>query len=264
MKVRKLFAALVLALMLFCQAMPLMAAVNPENLVNDEAGILTVEERDALEARAQELFDEYGLEARILIVPSMGEETDAYEFAKTQYTTYGFGAGEEKSGILLMLSMEARDYALIAHGEGNEVLTDYGNEEMANSFLGYFANDNWSTGFNDYLYTADKYCYSYYVEGKAYDEMSTTVFAMWCMALFGAPFIGWIAIRKMKADMQTAKEQTNAENYVDLENAFKLTNQSDDFIYTQTIVTKRPKSDGGSSGGTSVDSGGFSGSSGKF
>ena len=262
MKMRKLFATLVLALMLLCQAMPLMAAVNPSQLVNDEAGILNAEDVATLEAQAQKIYGEYGLEVRILTVPSMGEATDAYEFAKTQYNNYGFGAGEEKSGILLMLSMEARDYALIAHGEGNTVLTDYGNEQMADSFLEYFGSDDWMGGFSDYLTTADSYCYNYYVEGEAYDyDASGDVsLVLWCIAIFGAPIIAGLIVWRMISKMKTAKEQTNAENYVDKDNAFKLTNQSDDFIYTQTIVTKRPKSNSG----TSVDSDGFSGSSGKF
>ena len=65
--------------------------------------------------------------------------------------------------------------------------------------------------------------------------------------------------------MKTAKEQTNAELYVGSgkDDAFTLRHQSDDYLYTQTIVTPHPKSDD-SSGGTTIDSDGFSGSSGKF
>ena len=71
----------------------------------------------------------------------------------------------------------------------------------------------------------------------------------------------------MIQQMKTARRQTHAEYYVERgegQNGFTLTDQSDDFIFAQTIVTQRPKMDEGGFGGTTIDSGGFSGSSGKF
>ena len=58
MKIRKLFATLVLVFMFCCQAMPLMAAVDATHLVNDEAAIMTPEEISALEAEAQTIRNE--------------------------------------------------------------------------------------------------------------------------------------------------------------------------------------------------------------
>lgn len=266
MKKHKYLSMILLVLLLCFQALPVMA-MDPAKLVNDDAGILSAQERDSLEDEAKAIETEYGLQVRIAVVPSMSGQTDAYEFAKSLYKKYDFGSGEEKSGILLMLSMEDRDYALIAHGEGNNVLTDYGNEKMVDSFLPYFGEDDWVGGFRDYLETAEDYCYKYYVEGEAYDVDITggIVKALWGLAFIGSPLIALLVVGVMINGMKTAKEQTDAELYVGSgkDDAFTLRHQSDDYLYTQTIVTPHPESDD-SSGGTTIDSDGFSGSSGKF
>lgn len=267
----RIFAVLALVLLLVVQALPAFAAESGAGqLVNDTAGILTEEQAAELEAKAKAIQSEYGLDVAIVTVPSMAGSSDAREYAKLLYDQYSIGTGSERSGILLMLSMQYRDYALIAHGEGNQVLTDYGNEKMADSFLDYFRDDDWVGGFDDYLDTANDYCHDYYVDGEAYDVSLARSFGKICLALavVGAPVIGALTVAAMVQSMKTARRQTHAEYYVDHENGgLVLSDQSDDYIFSQTIITHRPKMDndgGGGFGGTTIDAGGFSGSSGKF
>lgn len=268
---KRWFAALLLIALLMLQTMPVFAAEGgAAQLVNDTAGLLTQAQSAELEAKAQAIRDEYGLDVAIITVPYMAGTTDAYAYAKQLYDQYGIGTGADRSGILLMLSMQQRDYALIAHGEGNNVLTDYGNEKMADSFLDYFHDDDWYGGFDDYLDTANDYCHDYYVDGEAYDVSLARTFGKICLllAVVGAPLIGALTVAAMVQSMKTARRQTHAEYYVDHENGgLVLSDQSDDYIFSQTIVTHRPKMDndgGGFGGGTTIDAGGFSGSSGKF
>ena len=267
----RIFAVLALVLLLVVQALPAFAAESGAGqLVNDTAGILTEEQAAELETKAKAIQSEYGLDVAIVTVPYMAGSSDAREYAKLLYDQYSIGTGSERSGILLMLSMQYRDYALIAHGEGNQVLTDYGNEKMADSFLDYFRDDDWVGGFDDYLDTANDYCHDYYVDGEAYDVSLARTFGKICLllAVVGAPLIGALTVGVMINSMKTARRQTHAEYYVDHEHGgLVLSDQSDDYIYSQTIVTHRPKMDndgGGFCGGTTIDAGGFSGSSGKF
>lgn len=267
----RIFVVLALVLLLVVQALPAFAAESGAGqLVNDTAGILTEEQAAELETKAKAIQSEYGLDVAIVTVPYMAGSSDAREYAKLLYDQYSIGTGSERSGILLMLSMQYRDYALIAHGEGNQVLTDYGNEKMADSFLDYFRDDDWAGGFDDYLDTANDYCHDYYVDGEAYDVSLARSFGKICLALavVGAPVIGALTVAAMVQSMKTARRQTHAEYYVDPENGgLVLSDQSDDYIFSQTIITHRPKMDndgGGGFGGTTIDAGGFSGSSGKF
>lgn len=267
MKKHKILSVVLMMLLLCVQALPVMA-MDSAQLVNDDVGILSADERAQLEAKADAIEAEYGLQVRIAVVPSMMGHSDAYEYAKSLYNQYSFGSGADRSGIFLMLSMADRDYALIAHGEGNSVLTDYGNEKMVDSFLPYFGEDDWMGGFEDYLDTAEGYCHQFYVEGKAYDYDPAASFskALWILAFVGSPLIALMAVLVMAKGMKTAKKQTHAEMYIgtDEGDAFTLQGQSDDYLYSQTIVTPRAKLDNDGFGGTTIDAGGFSGSSGKF
>lgn len=269
MKKHKRLAIFLLLVLFVMQAFPAFALTSTD-LVNDDYGLLSGEEVQALEARADAIQAEYGMSVRIVVVPSMNGATDAYEYAKSLYNQYFAGADANSKGMMmLLLSMEARDYALIANREGNTVLTDYGNEKMVDSFLPYFGDDDWVGGFEDYLDTAEDYCYQYYVEGVAYDYDPSAGWskALWILAIVGSPLIALLAVSVMVKGMKTANKQTHAEMYIgsDEGDAFALRKQSDDYLYSQTIVTPRAKIDDNDGfGGTTIDAGGFSGSSGKF
>ena len=70
MKKHKYLSMILLVLLLCFQALPVMA-MDPAKLVNDDAGILSVQERDSLEDEAKAIETEYGLQVRIAVVPSM-------------------------------------------------------------------------------------------------------------------------------------------------------------------------------------------------
>ena len=122
--------------------------------VTDEAGLLTDEEWTALETRAEELSTEYACGIYVITVDDFRNYTtdeDVYEAAKSLYQEYRLGYGEEQSGELLLLSMEERDYALIAYGYGNTAFTDYGKDKLSEKFLDDFGENSWYKGFSDYL-----------------------------------------------------------------------------------------------------------------
>ena len=64
-----------------------------------------------------------------------------------------------------------------------------------------------------------------------------------------------------KSQMKTAKKATGAGNYL-VGNSFQLTDSRDDYIRTTRSRRKIERDNSGDSGGSSVDSDGFGGSSG--
>ena len=74
------------------------------------------------------------------------------------YEEYSLGVGAEQDGLLLLLSMEDRDYSLITYGDyGNYAFNDSGREAMTKYFLDDFGEDDWYEGFADYLEWTDVY-----------------------------------------------------------------------------------------------------------
>jgi len=239
-----------------------------EFMIWDDAEMLTVGQWDELNALALEATNKYQCDVRIVTVLDMGVG-DPYEFAKSLYLTYNFGWGEEQSGVLLMLSDADRDYALIAHGFGNVAFTDHGKNVMLDDYiLPLLAKNMYYDAFAAYLDKAAEFLgmaragrpFDYdtdeaLIASRAASANTTKVVLNIVIPIIVALIVCLI----FRSRMKTARKQRAAGNYIP-EGGFVITGSSDTYLYsTETRTEIQEKS-----GGTSVDSGGFSGSSGKY
>ena len=289
-----------LLLLVLVFALPLPTLAAELDAVTDAAGLLTDTERGELNDRAEELAEQYQCAVYIVTLEDMEDMggSDAYDLATAVYTEYDLGYGEEKSGLLLLLSMAERDYALIAYGYGNTAFTDYGKDVLLDEdVLPLLGEDAYYEGFSAYLDTAGEYL-SLARDGKPFDVEPTPnynetegrsetgnhpqtdysykktpspkydegEFAIRLGAVILLPLLlaGGICLY-WKRQMNTAVSARTADRYIPSD-GFRLTGQQDTFLY-RTETRRRIEnhsSGGGHSGGTSVRSGGFSGRSGKF
>ncbi len=236
------------------------------DFVTDEAGLLTDEEWTALETRAEELSTEYACGIYVITVDDFRNYTtdeDVYEAAKSLYQEYRLGYGEEQSGELLLLSMEERDYALIAYGYGNTAFTDYGKDKLSEKFLDDFGENSWYKGFSDYLEKSGSMLRQAR-EGNPLDVGSNPLIrhAGILISIVTALVIALvITALAAKYSMQSVSRAHTAAAYLDA-GSVTITGREDRFSHV-TEARERIESDH-SSGGTTIDSDGFSGKSGKF
>lgn len=259
--------------------------------VLDNAGLLSDSQRSSLETRAATLSEAHDCKLYIITVNDHSEfNPDVYEAAKGIYNYYKLGYGEGADGVLLLLSMNERDYALVGHGQRGETICGYESSWLIeDEFLDNFRGNDWYGGFSDYLEACGKQLtklengeditegadiivgpngqeYHAYNAPGASEPMPS-----WLKLLIGlgAPsLIALIVCATFKSQMKTAKERTTAEEYV-VPGSATLRIREDRFINrTETrtrINTDSGSGRGGSSGGSSFHSGGgFSGRSGKF
>ena len=220
--------------------------VEFDTMVVDIPDILTDEEEKEFDNRAWEMTQKYGCAVYIMI-------TDTLE---------GYEAWEEKSAVILLLSMEERQYDLMAHGYGNTAFTDYGKDVMAERFLDDFANDDWYWGFNDYLNTCDEFL-EMAANGEPFDVSSDEggskilgviiIVLISCLVAFGVCLV-------FKAQMKTAIIATEAHDY---QKELNLTNQYDRFSHRDIQKVYNPPEED-NDGGTTVNSSGSSHKSGGF
>ena len=231
----------------------------------DSADILTSEEWVQLETKSQKISELYDCGVYIITTDDYTEYSYAgsiYEAAKEIYNEYGLGWGNEKSGVLLMLSLDERDYALIACGYGNTAFTDYGKDMLADTFLDDFADNMWYSGFADYLDTsADMLKMAEAgtpldVGSRSTDHTASVLFSIILGCLLS--LIVCLALRRR---MKSVHKKAEAEAYIS-PGSVNFTAREDIYTHTTEVRTKIQKDSG--SGGTSVDSSGFSGKSGKF
>ena len=188
-------------------------------------------------------------------------------FAESVFLDLGLGAGEEQDGVLLVLSMAERDYDICAHGTiGNRAFTDYGKGVLAERwFLEPFSRDDWSGGFAAFLDGCEEYL-RMDAEGAPFDQgtdperLGDMAVVKWLVVIFVPLLTALVVCLVMKGKMKSARLQTQADAYI-TQDSLRLTRQDDRYI---TTTQTRVKIETAKSGGTSVNSGGFSHSSGKF
>jgi len=270
---KKILALAAAFLALFACMLPVRAA---STYVVDQAGILNSSEQAMLEKQAAGLSEQYQCGVYIVTVSDftqLADYVDIRSFAEAYYKQNGLGMGSQQSGILLVLSMAERDYSLIAYGNGNTILTDYGREQMLNNdILPKLSDDDYYGGFSAYLTTTGEYL-KLAAAGTPFDVNSDPAkLAMERMikigVVIGVPLIAaLIVVLVLRKQMKTAGVLTTAGGYI-VKNGVNMRTTQDQFLYRNVVRVPIPRnvnrSGGGGGGGTTISSSGFSGSSGKF
>lgn len=262
MRKKIFFLFLVAALLTMSMAIPVHA--SEYTFVYDEAFLLTTPKVQQLEEMASDISVRYGCGIYIVTVSDYAEYgSNVRNAAENFFITHDLGLGSDGNGLLLFLSMAERDYALIAHGNlGNRAFTDYGKELLCEEFLDDFRYDSWAAGFEDYLSTSEKFLDAEST-GAPVDvgQGSNDAALTWVLVLLVPAAVAGISCGIMATSMKTAKVKTHADDYIQ-RRGIHLTGRHDRFL-TRTVVRQKIESSS-SSGGTRVNSGGFSGRSGKF
>ena len=233
--------------------------------VTDAAGLLTQDEVLALEAQAEQIAEDYGCAPYILVVENYRDyedTTDIFEAGMNLYERWELGYGPEKNGLLLILSMAERDYALVTYGSvTHRAFTDYGQDALYEQFLDNFRNDDWVGGFRDYL-DGCAWLLEQARNGTPYDV--NTAPKGFNPLILVIPLVLALAVcLVLTAQMKTAKRKTEAGDYM-VQGGAKMRVVQD--IFTHRTVTRQviQSENKGGSGGTTINARGFSGKSGKF
>ena len=148
---------------------------NDAAYVIDNANILSDSEEAELNRLAEEISLRQSCNVRILTENSIGTSTPD-EYAESCYESRGFGYGEERSGILFLLSMEQRDWCLYRQGEtARQAISFDETEYLWSKCSANISGGNYFAGFRSYLSTADTMLSAYHgtldeAAQKAYQE----------------------------------------------------------------------------------------------
>ena len=253
-------------------------------LVVDFADLLEDEELDALNARAEEISARQGVDVAILTVDSC-EGEEPLQYAADFYDYNNYGQGVDHDGVMLMLAMEERDWAILTTGWAIDVFSDDTQRTMSREFRPYLSDGDYAGAFDRFLSMADV-CLQQAAEWdegdvasgefgpedwySAYENRSAlerTLEKMGYVAI-AAAVITAIALAVMSAQMKTARAQRGAVNYI-RDGSMAVTRQREIFLYRSQVRRKIESDDnhgshGGSSTFTSSSGTTHGGSSGKF
>lgn len=245
----------------------------------DSVGLLTAQQRADLEACGAAIAEEYDFGVYVVVLEDYRDydRRSVEDAAETVYRDLDLGVGAAKSGLMLLLSMDDRDYDLCAYGYGHTAFTDYGKEELARVFLDDFRYNDWYEGFRDYQDEAedmlrlanegspvdDPYAgYDDYGSTRSRSEPGPVI----GFSLLVGCVVALIACMVMRSKSRSVKSARSAGTYAVPEGLY-LAESFDKFSHVteqRVLIESSRGSGGGHGGGTSISSGGFSHSSGKF
>ena len=268
---KRFFLILAAALLLFTFLPGLSALADEEDtlpLVTDAAGLLSDASVVSLNEKAAALTEKYGIAVRIITVDSIGEY-NIEDFAEAAFDQYHLGYGSNDSCIMLLLSMEYRDYDIFAHGYGNYACTDYGKEKIANHVVPKLGQNDWYGAFLAFLEDCDDYLEAAargepvdIKRGGGSDSMDPGARTLLHVVIGLIPAL--IVTLTMKGKMKTVRKQRAAAQYTGWDQ-LDLRYKEDRFLRRNVTRTKIESNSGSrSGGGTSVNSHGSSHHSGKF
>lgn len=278
---KKLFALLFTVILLAALALPAWGESAAMAYVFDLNDLLSWEEWSALETRAGEISANHGCGVYIITVENYLDygTGDVLAVAEQLFSDpeQPLGLGQDRNGVLLLLSMAERDYALFVHGDGAmRAFPDQTQALLEDAFLPALGENDWQGGFSAYLEACDTYLtqapeetpamdYDLSQEEPAPGESPEGDLGDGIMMVVGIScLLALIVCGVLWAQMRSVRPQARAWDYA--QNGLQLTDHRDH--YTHTTETRRhidpPPSSSGSGGSHSSHSSGSSGRSGKF
>lgn len=248
-----------------------------EPKIIDNADILTDTEEALLEDKAQSLVTEYSMDVVILTIETLSGQISS-DYADDYFDYNGYGIGPDYSGVLLLLSMDEREWAISTCGQTIYALTDYGIQQLFSSIAGYLSEDRYYEAFDRYLNELPYY-FKAYQSGKPIDgyrdpydgpgsyepvpgdgivyypepEKGFGDYAMmFLISLAIGSAAGGITLLVLRGQMNTARAQSDAQNYM-IPGSYNLKRYQDIFLYSNVSRQRKPEhNSSGGGGGSSV------------
>ena len=231
--------------------------------VTDAAGLLSESENSRLEKMAETVSQKYGVGVYAVTLEDYQDiyPDDVYKATYTIYHHFAMGEGPNRDGIMLLLSINDRDWSMFCYGSRSEyTFNKYGQQKLEKVFLDNFGENDWYGGFEDYITEC-----SVYLE-KAADGKPVRASALIpCLVAVGLSLLAaGVIVAVMWEKMNSVAAKATANAYIS--EGLQLVEQTDHFTHKTTSSRKIESNSSSSHGGSSwsESGGGGSGRSGKF
>ncbi|MCQ2508135.1 MAG: TPM domain-containing protein [Dorea sp.] len=231
------------------------AADNYPKII-DQAMLLTYSQTEELTKVLDQLSQKHKSDVTIVTLNSING-MDSEDAAWSVYQEAGFGQGQNADGVILLISMEERDWAIVASGASQEAFNEDAREHIADVILSNLSAGNYYDAFAEYGNLCDE-MFTLAEEGKPYKKPFALGFSL-LISLITGLIGGGGTVGAMKGNLKSVHRKTAAGQYIS-KNSFELTESRDRFLYRTVTRRARPKDNNSGRGGGSS----HSGSHGKF
>ena len=216
----------------------------------DDAGLLSQSEKYNLISSLDSISENRQLDVVVVTKNSLAGKT-VEQYADDFFDYNGYGYGENDDGILLLLSMDTREWAISTYGRAIQIFTDSEQQYITDSFLPYLSEGNYYQGFYRFAELCDNAIEEYNANGNSrYSGNDKPPFDL-PVAIVGSIvvglIIGLIVALALKSQLTSVKPQAMATAYA-RPGSLRLTEKNDLFLYHNITRVARPKETSSSSG----------------
>ena len=238
----------------------------------DEPDLLTDSEETELIAKLENICAQKQMEVVVAAFETIGDYTPM-EYADDFYDYNGYGYGENRDGLILIIVMDTSDWWISTRGSAITAFTDAGIDYIGEQIVPYLSDGDYygafsrfaeqCTVFIDQANTGDPFDYHNLPEApKAPFSAGTALM----VSLVAGLLIAAIYTASLKGQLKSVQAQRAAANYVK-NGSLNVTNSRDFFLYRRVDRTEKSSSSddkGGSSTHTSSSGATHGGGGGKF
>ena len=229
------------------------AAKVDEQFVYDEADLLTDEQEAELVKKLTEVSHATNAQIVVVTLASMdGGNID--EFIDYLYDSMGFGYGENHDGVLLLVSMDPREYRILSNGYAGTAIGPDQIDTLCDFMETYLPNGHYVAAFNSFADQCGEFL-EYYQMGSPFKVGKNLA-----ISLIIGIIAGLIVAFVLKGQLKSVRKQDQAHRYVK-PGSMTVDIQYDIFLYrtvTRTQKQKRVESTSSGSGNTARSKGGGS------
>ena len=225
--------------LLLCMGLSLTVFAASDRLY-DEADVLTAQEESTILEQLNSVAEAYQVEVVIAIV----EDLDGYSadrYVQAFYDENGYGIGQNRDGVLLLVAMEEREYRILSNGFGAQAITDGEIDSISDDIAPYLSDGDYAKAFESFI-EACRYQIDGEINGFPFDYVTSLLISLGIGLV-----IALIATGSMKGKLKTVRMQKTANQYT-RQGSMQITHSSDFFLYRTVNRTKRESSSSGSSG----------------
>lgn len=222
------------------------ASVNP---VVDDAKLLSQDEINELKVNIENFRENYNMDVVIVTSNDLQGKTPR-DYADDYYDYNGYGLGDNKSGLLLLIDMDDRKIWISTSGDAIEYFTDNRIDYIVNDISKYLSNEEYFDACNIFLTDIQYYIDNGVPEDQyTYSEEEHTLKVLLIALGISAVVAGLTCI--IVVNSYKNSKSVSSINYVD-NNSIVFTKRRDTFVNTFTTKTKIEKNNSGGGNGSST------------
>lgn len=221
-----------------------------ELLVYDDADLLSDSEEVALTQKLADVSNKYSAQIVVCTIGSMdGGDIDG--FVDYLYDTMGFGYGENRDGVLILVCMDPREYRILSNGFAGVAIDPDDISKISDKIVGNLSDGDYAGAFNEF---ADECVY--YLDGYVNGFPFNAGKSLGISLIIGV-VIGLIVAFVLKGQLKSVHSQSRAQEYV-RGGSMHVNLSNDMFLYRNVTRTQKQSSSSSGSGGTARSKGGGS------